>query len=78
MNLVRSDMFQISKGQKLKFNPVKLPRAKAGISKDPAVPADLSTLACDDPLKKLLHLQATPLKEHFRLLHIASRDLFKT
>ena len=39
---------------KLSFNPVNLPCAGPWLLKDPVVPNDLSALACDDPLKKLL------------------------
>ena len=59
---LKNEMFQRDRilnvtnvqNKKLSFNPVNLPCAGPGLLKDPAVPNDLSALACDDPLKKLL------------------------
>lgn len=55
-------MFQRGPLKKLTFNPLKLPRAQAWLLEDPAVPANLTAKACDDPLRKLLYQQA-PFQE---------------
>lgn len=51
-------MFRTGPLKKLTFNPLELPRAQAWLLEDPAVPANLTAKACDDPLRKLLYQQA--------------------
>lgn len=56
--------------KRITFNPLKLPRAQAWLLEDPAVPANLTAKACDDPLRKLLYQQA-PYQESFAMQHAA-------
>lgn len=66
-------MFQTGPLKKLTFNPLKLPRAQAWLLEDPAVPANLTAKACDDPLRKLLYQQA-PYQESLSI-QLDSRPL---